>query len=132
MIILDLGPAQLSTRFHRNDPGNRDRGRGGGGGDRFSSRGGGSGGGMIQRTNLQNILYPVPCSFHSYNSSMSLSGGGYRDDRPPYRGDRGGGPAYDNRGNAPYYRDDRYDNYSSGPSRGGDRDSRGGGYDNYR
>ena len=63
---------------------------------------------------------------------MSLSGGGYRDDRPPYRGDRGGGPAYDNRGNAPYYRDDRYDNYSSGPSRGGDRDSRGGGYDNYR
>ena len=60
---------------------------------------------------------------------MSLSGGGYRDDRPPYRGDRGGGPAYDNRGSAPYYRDDRYDNYSSGPSRGGDRDSRGGGYE---
>lgn len=65
-------------------------------------------------------------------SSVTISGGGYRDDRPPYRGDRGGGPAYDNRGGAPYYRDDRYDNYSSGPSRGGDRDSRGGGYDNYR
>lgn len=49
--IVDLGPAQLSTRFHRSDSRNRDRGRGGGGaggggGDRFPpSRGGGGGGG---------------------------------------------------------------------------------------
>ena len=58
MIILDLGPAQLSTRFHRNDPGNRDRGRGGG--DRFSSRGGGSGGGLTS-VPYNELIYKTLC-----------------------------------------------------------------------